>query len=189
MIPQNEMGVIVLFSQKAELAGVEILEIGASYPDAKIRRNSIDYLVEFEYRSSNFVLHGHDIRKCDLIICWEDDYQDIALPVVELSKEDWVQADFIALSQIEKEAFYWKQRALAAERKLKELPPVLSTDSLSHQTPKGKVADTRQRIIQAMQANPKLNSKEIADLIGVSSGRVRQIRQLLVKTNGNGNHQ
>lgn len=49
--------------------------------------------------------------------------------------------------------------------------------------------DTRQRIIELLSENDKLTSTEIADQVGVSAGRVRQIRQSLVKTNGNGNHQ
>ena len=32
--------------------------------------------IEFEFLSSNFHEHGHDPNKCDLIICWFDDWGD-----------------------------------------------------------------------------------------------------------------
>jgi hypothetical protein len=43
--------------------------------------------IEFEYRSRNFLTHKHDARQCDLIVCWEDDWPDSPLEVLELKRE------------------------------------------------------------------------------------------------------
>jgi hypothetical protein len=40
--------------------------------------------VEFEFRSRNFRDHGHDATKCDLIVCWQHDWPDCPLEVIEL---------------------------------------------------------------------------------------------------------
>lgn len=40
--------------------------------------------MEFEFRSSNFKAHGHSIKDCDVIICWEHDWADCPLEVIEL---------------------------------------------------------------------------------------------------------
>ncbi|MBD3351570.1 MAG: hypothetical protein GF364_08790 [Candidatus Lokiarchaeota archaeon] len=40
--------------------------------------------IEFEYVSSNFQQHGHDPHQCDLIVCWEHDWKDCPLEVLEL---------------------------------------------------------------------------------------------------------
>ncbi|NMC60955.1 MAG: hypothetical protein GYA51_16480 [Candidatus Methanofastidiosa archaeon] len=40
--------------------------------------------IEFEYLSSNFKLHKHNPRYCDMIICWEHDWPECSLEVIEL---------------------------------------------------------------------------------------------------------
>ena len=60
------MGVIVLFAQSCERYGVEIVSIQSAFPDAVIRKDNVEYKVEFEYYSSNFIQHRHDPRQCDL---------------------------------------------------------------------------------------------------------------------------
>jgi hypothetical protein len=32
--------------------------------------------IEFELRSKNFITHKHDPNKCDLIICWKDNWKE-----------------------------------------------------------------------------------------------------------------
>lgn len=118
MIPTNEQGVVVLFSQQAEEAGFEIVSIQTSFPDAIVRRGDTTYRVEFEYKASNFVEHEHDPKNCDLIIAWKSDWPECILPVLALSEFDWASTDLTLPSESEREIFYWRYRALAAERAL-----------------------------------------------------------------------
>ena len=121
MIPTNELGVIVIFAQEANAAGFQIVEINGSYPDAIIDRNGTSYRAEFEFMASNFMIHKHDPRKCDLIICWEHDFADSVLPVLALSETDWADTPLDLPSEDVREVAYWKQRALVAERRLRGL--------------------------------------------------------------------
>jgi len=79
--PINEQGVVLLFGMLADNIGFSVESIRVHYPDAIV----IDYragkesrgvrkYVEFEYLSSNF--EGHDPKECDMIVCWEDDWED-----------------------------------------------------------------------------------------------------------------
>lgn len=47
---------------------------------------------EFEYRSGNFVAHGHPADGCDLVVCWNHNL-NLPLPVLELSKRILHQPD------------------------------------------------------------------------------------------------
>ncbi len=47
----------------------------------------VDVWIEFEFRSSHFKLHNHDPKECDIIVCWEHDWKDCPLEVIELKKE------------------------------------------------------------------------------------------------------
>jgi hypothetical protein len=119
MIPKNESGVVVLFAQMAESNGFEIVEVQTGFPDAVIRKDGVEYRAEFEYKALNFLLHGHDPRECDLIICWQNDFQDSIIPVICLSDDNWSQTDLTQLSDpTRRELAYWKQRAVLSERKL-----------------------------------------------------------------------
>ena len=86
--PLNENGVIFLFSKMHESLGIFIEAIQPSYPDAKARRKTHrgweDVWIEFEYRSSSFKAHGHDPKECDIIVCWEHDWKNCPLEVIEL---------------------------------------------------------------------------------------------------------
>jgi len=117
MIPENELGVVVEFARQAEQAGFEIISIRSPFPDASIKRGAVTYRAEFEYKASNFNVHKHDPRKCDIIICWENDWPGSVLPVLALSGAEWKQAKLALPTATEREVSYWKQRALRAERK------------------------------------------------------------------------
>jgi hypothetical protein len=117
MKPENELGVIVMFAQSTEQAGIEIINISSTFPDATISWHGTEYRVEFEYMASNFRLHQHDHRKCDVIVCWHNDYDDCVLPIIELSRPDWMETDLILPSNEARELTYWKERALRAEKK------------------------------------------------------------------------
>jgi hypothetical protein len=86
--PVNEMGVVALFALACEELGFVIEEIKAGFPDCHARKQ-VDrgwerVAIEFEYRSSNFLRHGHDPSLCNLIVCWEHDWEEAKVPVLEL---------------------------------------------------------------------------------------------------------
>ena len=82
--PENELGVVFLFSRLARKLGFEIDEIRPFYPDCIAYRDNKRVRIEFEYRSSNFARHRHDPKKCDYIVCWVHDWPAAPLPVLEL---------------------------------------------------------------------------------------------------------
>lgn len=40
--------------------------------------------IEFEFRSNNFAQHGHEPAGADVVVCWENDWPECPLEVVEL---------------------------------------------------------------------------------------------------------
>jgi len=86
--PLNENGVIFLFSKIHDRLGINIESIQATYPDAKGRRKNSkgweDIWIEFEYKSSQFKNHKHDPKECDIIVCWEHDWKECPIEVIEL---------------------------------------------------------------------------------------------------------
>jgi hypothetical protein len=90
--PTNENGVLILFGALAERLGFAVLHVQNAYPDgeafrlvAKGRWQRVR--IEFEYESRNFLLHQHDPSKCDLIVCWENNWPECPLEVIELKTE------------------------------------------------------------------------------------------------------
>lgn len=91
--PVNEMGVVCLFGALAEDLGFRIESVGSTFPDCSAKRLA-DVVggrwqacrIEFEFRSSNFVSHGHDADGCDLIVCWEHDWERSRVDVLELRR-------------------------------------------------------------------------------------------------------
>jgi hypothetical protein len=86
--PVNEMGVVALFAKLSEELGFIIEEVRAGFPDC-IARRQVDkgwerVAIEFEFKSSNFRQHGHDPDACDLIVCWERDWESCPVPVLAL---------------------------------------------------------------------------------------------------------
>jgi hypothetical protein len=89
--PLNENGVIFLFGKVADDLNMYIEEIKPGFPDC-IGRRFIGkgwerVAIEFEYQSLNFKQHGHDPKKCDLIICWEHNWDNCPIEVLELKSE------------------------------------------------------------------------------------------------------
>ncbi len=85
--PINEQGTILLFAALCHDLGFMIEGIRSAFPDALLRRRNAkgtwnSCRAEFEFRSSNFKLHKHDPNKCDLIICWEHDWQECPKEVI-----------------------------------------------------------------------------------------------------------
>jgi len=88
--PLNENGVIFLFSKIHEKFNIKIEAIQPFFPDAKGRRRTTkgweDIWIEFEYKSSNFKQHKHNPEDCDIIVCWEHDWKECPIEVIELKK-------------------------------------------------------------------------------------------------------
>lgn len=92
--PINEQGVVYIFGMVSRELGFLIESIRTAYPDCEGKRY-VDQkrqrlepvLIEFEYQSSNFRLHGHNSEGCDLIVCWIHDWEDCPLEVLELSSQ------------------------------------------------------------------------------------------------------
>jgi len=86
--PQNESGVVFLFGKVAEDLNMYVEEIRPEPPDAIVRRftgKGWERLrVEFEYRSSQARQRTQDPDYCDMIVCWEHDWADCPLEVIEL---------------------------------------------------------------------------------------------------------
>lgn len=82
--PHDESGTIIIFAQHAEELGFSIISIGRAFPDATLRVDGKIVQAEFEYQSRNFKSHRHDPNGCDLIICWEHNWDDCPLPVIAL---------------------------------------------------------------------------------------------------------
>jgi len=85
--PVNEMGVVFLFGMMAEELGFAVESVQAGFPDCEAKRKLKKdrwqrVRIEFEYRSSNFLQHKHDISGCDLIVCWEHDWRNSPLEVI-----------------------------------------------------------------------------------------------------------
>lgn len=126
--PTNEQGTILVFSLNAETAGWRIIDIRSAFPDAILEHRGEIWKVEFEHKASNFITHRHDIRECDLIICWDNDYPDCPLPIIELQNEGWVNSNPVKSEQWRKEVEYWKQRALLAERQFNSIKRKIKSD-------------------------------------------------------------
>lgn len=89
--PINENGVVFLFGKVAHDLNMYVEEIKPGFPDCIARRfigkGWERVRIEFEYKSSNFQLHGHDSKECDIVICWEHDWKDCPIEVIELRSE------------------------------------------------------------------------------------------------------
>ena len=90
--PINEQGVILLFAALCHDLGFMIEGIRSAFPDALLRRrnqkgNWNSCKAEFEFKSSSFKYHKHNPRQCNLIICWEHDWQDCPIEVISLKEK------------------------------------------------------------------------------------------------------
>jgi len=93
-VPTYENEVVAMFGAIAHDIGFEIISNRAEFPDCKAnlkiegstRKRYKECLIEFELRSSDFKTHKHPVDGCDLIVCWEHDWKDCPLEVLELKK-------------------------------------------------------------------------------------------------------
>jgi len=88
--PNNEMGVVFLFGALVRKLGFVVLKLQPKdYPDCEALREVVPHRwqrvrIEFEFESRNFLAHGHDPAACDLIVCWEHNWEGCGLAVLEL---------------------------------------------------------------------------------------------------------
>jgi hypothetical protein len=87
--PENELGVVSIFSMyHRELGFPFIVKIQNGFPDATVVSDEGESVViEFEYKASGFIQHGHPARSCDLIVCWENDLSENPGPAVLALKD------------------------------------------------------------------------------------------------------
>ncbi|MHA1654383.1 MAG: hypothetical protein ACTSVT_10380 [Candidatus Thorarchaeota archaeon] len=73
--PRSEMDVLFLFIKLHRKLGYKtIVKLQREFPDVQaIDENDDTVRIELELNASNFRTHGHDPRKCDVVICWDDD--------------------------------------------------------------------------------------------------------------------
>lgn len=88
--PVNESGVILLFGMLAAEFGLMIEAVQPGFPDCEAKYQCDDgkwrrLRIEFEFESRNFVLHGHKVEGCDVIVCWTHNWKECPLQVIELS--------------------------------------------------------------------------------------------------------
>jgi hypothetical protein len=91
--PINEGGVMVAFGAVARRLGFAIRQVRRTFPDCEAVREVArgqwqPVWIEFEFESRNFKLHGHDPKKCDVIVCWIHNWPECPkhIEVIELSK-------------------------------------------------------------------------------------------------------
>lgn len=91
--PENEMGVVFLFSHLAKRWRLRVEEIKTGFPDCivyqKAHGKEKRIAIEFEFKSKNFDIHRHSAKKCDWIVCWEHNWPAAPkhLNIVELRRE------------------------------------------------------------------------------------------------------
>src|SRR5262245_6651212 len=92
--PRSEQEVVTLFGFLLPYLKRRFLinEVREQFPDClawEFKGTSEEKLVkiEFELRAGNFAAHKHDERGCDLIVCWENDWPNCRIDVLELKSE------------------------------------------------------------------------------------------------------
>lgn len=83
-VPRNEMQVRELFAGRLPEFGFRLVSSHVEFPDWLLLDSQNNFVyTEVEHRSSKFAVHGHDERFCDLVACWEHDWPECPLPVLE----------------------------------------------------------------------------------------------------------
>jgi len=85
VIPKNEMQTREwLMAHLNDYDDLEVLSSNTAFPDCVLRYHGKVQNVEMEYESGNFIIHGHNPARCDLVICWIHTI-NLPIPVLELS--------------------------------------------------------------------------------------------------------
>jgi hypothetical protein len=98
--PTNEAGVMFAFGVLAGRLGFAVKRWQVAFPDCVAVREMAkgqwqDQNVEVEFESKNFLRHGHDPKKCDVIVCWTHNWPECPewIEVVELRKQIGTSGD------------------------------------------------------------------------------------------------
>lgn len=87
--PVNEQGVVFLFGMVCHELGFVVELVRTGFPDCEAKR-CIDtrrdtwerVRIEFEFKAANAKVHP--MSGCDLVVCWENDWPDCPVEVIEL---------------------------------------------------------------------------------------------------------
>jgi len=86
--PLNENGVVFLFALVARDLGFYVEGIREAFPDAFGKRKENHRLhpveIEFKFKSSGYKKYFAKGRLCDVIICWQHDWKECPIEVIEL---------------------------------------------------------------------------------------------------------
>jgi hypothetical protein len=74
--PTNEQGVVFLFGRLAPRLGFHIERVQTHFPDCMARRYGKLCRIEFEYRASNYERQDHPPRGADVVVCWDNDWEN-----------------------------------------------------------------------------------------------------------------
>lgn len=117
---QEEIGVIMAFSKIHEQLGFTRLvpPKNRGFDIESIEYNGEEVTIEFEFRSSNFIAHGHPSKMIEgrnyVVVCWEDDcglmsqladeYKKELFDLIEIRNYVRIKEDFetSSLSQLDK---------------------------------------------------------------------------------------
>lgn len=86
--PRSENAVIYAFGKYCELKGVHFdeLTVRTQYPDAVATKNGKILDIEFETTSKGFERDKHDPKRCDLVVCWNHDWDECPIDVLALNE-------------------------------------------------------------------------------------------------------
>lgn len=89
--PINEQMVVFLFGMVNQELGFVVDLVQQGFPDCKgmfrEKGRLAEVRIEFEYKASSFKEAGHDPDQCDFIVCWENDWPNCPIDVIELKTE------------------------------------------------------------------------------------------------------
>lgn len=185
MIPSNELEVIAFFMQSLPEEWV-VLSLNGTFPDGTLEINEKEVRVEFEFQATNFIQHGHDISRCELIVCWENDWGETC-PLPILALKDCAAKDFVITPFDLKKAFYFehdlseklKRRVHFLNQKVRTLDEQIK--SMRKITEEGgevkkdrvPVGQRRGELFELLCEDPNQRTEDLAKKFGVSDQTIR----------------
>lgn len=67
---------VFLFGRLAPRLGFAVETVRPQFPDCIATRRGSRCLVEFEFWASDYVTHRHAHDGCEIVVCWENDWED-----------------------------------------------------------------------------------------------------------------
>jgi hypothetical protein len=91
--PTNEPGFILLFGILSKELSFVIEGLRPGFPDCDAKRLMdprrdlwVPVRIEFEFKSRGFRSHASGAGRCDLVVCWEHDWRECPIEVLELKE-------------------------------------------------------------------------------------------------------